>query len=104
MMLFFIGVVEMIVVTAWTTVVSEAKVFKSGVITSFNVLIWYYILNVFVNDINNWQLIALYTAGCSVGTMLTTYFFQVQKKRVRAVKKTNKAKKAYGQTSEGATI
>lgn len=89
MMLFFIGIVEMIVVTAWTSVVSETKVLKSGAITTINVLIWYYILNIFVNDIHNWQLLVLYTVGCSVGTMLTTYFFKMQKKRARANKKLN---------------
>lgn len=102
MMLFLIGIVEMIVVTAWTVVVSESKVLKSGVITSINVLIWYYILNIFVNDINNWVLIAMYAAGCSVGTMLTTYFFKVQKKKARAVKKLKAT--SYGKQNEGATI
>gem|GEM_PF-895729 len=104
MMLFFIGIIEMIVVTAWTSVVSKAKVFKSGAITSINVLIWYYILNIFVNDINNWKLLVLYAAGCSVGTMLTTYFFQVQKKKARAVKKLKSVKKVYGHSNEGATV
>jgi len=101
MMLFLIGIVEMIVVTAWTTVVSDAKVLKSGIITSINVLIWYYILTIFVNDINNWQLILLYAAGCSVGTMLTTYFFKVQKRRERAAKK---LKANYGQQTADAAV
>jgi len=100
-MLFLIGIVEMIVVTAWTTVVSDSKVLKSGLITTINVLIWYYILNIFVNDINNWQLIVMYTAGCSVGTMLTTYFFKLQKRKAKAVKK---LKENYGKQHEGVVI
>lgn len=72
MSLFFVGVVEMIIISAWTRWVVNEKVFASGAISMVNVLIWYYVLNTVVNDINNMYLVLLYAAGCSVGTMLSS--------------------------------
>ncbi|HLC89514.1 MAG TPA: DUF5698 domain-containing protein, partial [Patescibacteria group bacterium] len=76
-----IGIIEMIIITAWTKVVSDTKVIASGIITFINILIWYYVLQVIVEDINNWQLVLLYALGCSLGTILTTLFFKGQEKK-----------------------
>lgn len=75
MMLFFVGVVEMIIVTLWTKMVVETRVLASGVVTMVNILIWYYVLQKIVDDINNWQLVVLYALGCAVGTVVSTYYF-----------------------------
>lgn len=87
MMLFFIGVLEMIIISVWTKTVSETKVVVSGVVTLINVVIWYYVLQEIVNDISNWQLIALYAVGCAIGTMATTLFYKIKETK-------NKAKRA----------
>lgn len=76
MTLFFIGIIEMLIVTAWTKLVSKTKVFSSGIVTLLNVLIWYYILKSIVEDINNWQLVLLYASGCVIGTILATLYFR----------------------------
>jgi len=86
MMLFIIGVIEMVIISAWTKVVTESKVLASGLITIFNVLIWYYVLNKIVNDISNWQLIIFYALGCAIGTMITTAFFGWQQKKKKKLK------------------
>lgn len=81
MILFFVGIIEMLIVTAWTNAVTSTKVFASGAITIVNILIWYYVLETIVNDITNWQLIALYALGCAVGTMAATALFRSRDKK-----------------------
>lgn len=90
MMLFFIGILEMLIVTAWTKLVTKAKIFASGAVTMINVLIWYYVLATIVDNINNWQLVLLYAFGCAIGTVIGTYLFELLDKRER--KKARKAK------------
>jgi len=75
MMLFFVGVIEMVVIASWTKVVTGSKVVVSGIITVVNVLIWYYVLDKVVNDLGNVQIVLLYAAGCAIGTMITTAYF-----------------------------
>ncbi len=75
MTLFFVGVLEMIIVTLWTKLVVETRVVASGVITMVNILIWYYVLQAIVDDISNWRLVLLYAFGCAVGTVISTYYF-----------------------------
>ncbi|MFH1427614.1 MAG: DUF5698 domain-containing protein, partial [Patescibacteria group bacterium] len=78
MILFFIGILEMLIVTAWTKMVTKTKILASGTITLINVLIWYYVLQTIVDNIDNWQIVVIYALGCAVGTMLSTYFFRLR--------------------------
>ena len=71
-LLFGIGVIEMIIVTFWTQLVIETRVFMSGAVTLVNVLIWYYVLERIVSDISNVGLIIAYAVGCALGTMIAT--------------------------------
>ena len=75
MMLFIVGVIEMVIISTWTKVVVETKVLVSGFITVLNVLIWYYVLNKIVSDLSNWRLIVFYAIGCAIGTMISTAYF-----------------------------
>lgn len=70
----------MIIVTLWTKMVVETRVLASGMVTMVNILIWYYVLQRIVDDINNWQLVLLYAFGCAVGTVISTYYFQRSEK------------------------
>lgn len=74
--LFFIGVLEMVIITAWTKIVSDSKVLASGVVTFVNVFIWYLVLQTILADVNNFRVVAFYAAGCAVGTMLCTAYFR----------------------------
>ena len=77
MTLFFVGVIEMIIVTLWTKLVVKARVLASGLVTLVNIVIWYYVLQRIVDDINNWKLVMLYALGCALGTIISTYYFQM---------------------------
>lgn len=83
MVLFLIGVVEMIIASAWTKAVSSSKVWPSGVITMVNIMIWYYVLQAIIEDIANWRIVVLYALGCAVGTMLATHVFSLREKARR---------------------
>ena len=74
--LFFVGILEMLIATAWTKFVTKAQVAASGLVTMVNILIWYYVLEKIIQDISNWKLVLLYAAGCSIGTVISTYYFQ----------------------------
>ncbi|MFZ5364331.1 MAG: DUF5698 domain-containing protein, partial [Patescibacteria group bacterium] len=71
MVLFFVGVLEMIIITVWTKLVVKTRIFASGAITLVNVLIWYYVLQTVVDNISNWRLVLLYALGCAVGTIIS---------------------------------
>jgi len=73
MMLFFVGLIEMIVATIWTRFVSRGQLFASGGVTFVNILIWYYVLQQIITDMSNMTIVLLYAAGCATGTMLTLF-------------------------------
>lgn len=76
MILFFIGIIEMVIISVWTRMVSETKVMASGLVTVVNIFIWYYVLQTVTDDIKNLGLVALYASGCAIGTMITTAYFR----------------------------
>lgn len=71
MLLFFVGVVEMLIVAIWTKWVVETRIVGSGIVTMINIFIWYYVLQSIVNDIHNFYIVFLYALGCAIGTMLS---------------------------------
>lgn len=80
MTLFFVGILEMIIATIWTKFVAENKIFASGAITMVNIIIWYYVLQTIVYNINNLYLVLLYGLGCSIGTVLSNLIFKYYRK------------------------
>ncbi len=92
MLIFTIGVIEMFVIAYWTKTVVESRIYMSGLITIVNVLIWFYVLQTFVDNISNWYLVLLYALGCALGTMLSGFVsnqekFRKNKKVERALSK-----------------
>jgi len=81
MFIFLLGIVEMLIVTAWTESVTKAKVLASGAITTVNVLIWYYILNRIMDNIDNTFIVVVYAIGCAIGTMIGTYHLSQREKK-----------------------
>lgn len=71
----------MLIVTVWTKMVTRTRILASGVVTIINIMIWYYVIMVIVDDITNWQLVLLYALGCAIGTMLSTLYFRLDEKR-----------------------
>jgi len=83
MALFFVGVIEMIISASWTKSVSKANVALTGAITSINIFIWYYVIRVVVENLDNWFAIIPYTAGCAIGAMLGAVDREKAVKRMR---------------------
>lgn len=92
MILFFVGIIEMVIVTAWTKVVTKTQVLASGIVTFINILIWYYVLRVVVDDINNANLVLLYALGCALGTVICTLYYQLHERKRRTARKTRARK------------
>ncbi len=76
LILFIVGFIEMIIAAAWTKAVAETRVYVSGLVTVINIMIWYYVLSLIVDNINNWKIAVVYAIGCALGTMAGTYYFQ----------------------------
>jgi uncharacterized protein YebE (UPF0316 family) len=83
-MLFFVGILEMVIVSVWTKTVSESKVAASGFITLINIFIWYFVLQTVMENINNWVVVMSYACGCAIGTMICTYFYRMKENRLNA--------------------
>jgi uncharacterized membrane protein len=81
--LFFVGVLEMIIATAWTKTVTDKMIIGSGVITMINILIWYYVLQQIVDNIQNWGVVVLYALGCSLGTVICTAYYRYKDRKVK---------------------
>jgi uncharacterized protein YebE (UPF0316 family) len=81
MILFLVGILEMLIVTVWTKVVTKTQILASGFITLINVMIWFYVLQTIVDNISNWIIALLYALGCAVGTMIATLYFQRQENK-----------------------
>lgn len=72
MILFFVGIIEMIILALWTRCVSGGRRWVGSVMTVFNIIIWYFVLRALVEDINNFKIVALYALGCAIGTFIGT--------------------------------
>lgn len=81
MLIFTLGLIEMFVISYWTKMVVESRVYISGVITIVNVFIWYYVLQTFVVDISNLYLVLSYSLGCATGTMISGFITNHSKSR-----------------------
>jgi uncharacterized protein YebE (UPF0316 family) len=83
--LFFVGVLEMIIATVWTKTVTGKMIWGSGAVTMVNVLVWFYVLQQVVDNIHNWYVVVLYALGCSLGTVICTAYYRYQEEKTEAV-------------------
>ena len=74
MILFLTGIIEMAIATYWTRFVTNANVRMTGLVTAINFAIWYFVIRQIVENIDNWQAIVPYGAGCVAGSMLGVAF------------------------------
>ncbi len=81
LMIFLVGIVEMIIATTWTHFVSKNKIFSSGSITFINILIWYYVLDKIINNLDNVWIVLFYALGCAIGTMISMYYLDCKEKK-----------------------
>ena len=87
MSLLFVGFLEMLIVTVWTKTVSNTQVVASGVATLVHVMVWYYVIQRLLTDINNWQIALMYAIGCALGTVFTTQYYKYKQDQVIAAEK-----------------
>ena len=71
-MLFFVGIVEMVIASLWTRYVSAGKKYIGGLITFVNIYIWYFVLRTVLENINNTTIVFVYAVGCAIGTVIGT--------------------------------
>ncbi len=90
MILFIVGVFEMILVGLWTKWIVDARVAATGLVTMVHFVIWYYVLQTIVSHLSDWKLAAFYGLGCTVGSMISAYYAD---KLPYAKKRTKKAQK-----------
>ena len=88
MIIFLIGVLEMIILTTWTKAVTRARVVASGGITLLNVFVWYYVLETILSNMQNFSVVILYALGCATGTMLGTYFLGINHPKIATTART----------------
>jgi uncharacterized protein YebE (UPF0316 family) len=87
---FLIGLVEMIICTVWTKVVNKSQVWASGAVTLIEIVVWYFVIEALISDIHNWSIILAYALGCALGTMGSTFYFQIMEKIERRLKRYKK--------------
>ncbi|MFH2063199.1 MAG: DUF5698 domain-containing protein [bacterium] len=94
MALFFVGVIEMVIATYWTKSVARAKVVRTGAITMVNIFIWFYVIRIVVDNLDNWTAIIPYAAGCAIGSMLGSAFESRDVRRLFRRKRSSKRRSA----------
>jgi uncharacterized protein YebE (UPF0316 family) len=97
MLIFCIGMVEMVLATLWAKYVQEARAYASTFITVAHVFVWYYVLRTVVEQLNDVSIVMMYAAGCGIGNLLVVMVGEMLKKRharrsrTRAKKHTDEA-------------
>jgi uncharacterized protein YebE (UPF0316 family) len=81
LLLFLVGILEMLIVSIWTKAVTDTKVMLSGFVTLINIMIWYYVLQTVIDNINDWEVVIMYALGCAIGTMISTLFFRLKENK-----------------------
>jgi len=72
MILFFVGILEMMISSLWTRYVSNGRMWFAGLITFINIFIWFYVLKTVLEHLNDNRIVILYATGCAIGTVLGT--------------------------------
>ena len=94
MLMFLIGMGEMVIATLWTKYVAETRIAASSTITILNIFVWYYVLRMVMEDINNFSVIVFYALGCGLGTALSLIVpeYILKNKKVRKTRRMGIAK------------
>jgi len=84
LILFIVGFIELFIASTWTKIVTKSQVGLSGIITFVNILLWYGVIYIILEDLKNWSLVIVYAIGCALGTMVAMYYFQKKEERETA--------------------
>ena len=92
MLIFLVGMAEMVLSKLWTNYVQEKSPFGSTLVTVIHVFVWYYVLRTVMEQIDNIAIVFYYAAGCGAGTLLPMMFRESIEKRFRAFRRKRRAK------------
>jgi uncharacterized protein YebE (UPF0316 family) len=81
MLIFCIGMAEMVFSTLWAKYVQETRVYASTMITVAHVFVWYYVLRTVIEQVNDISVVVMYAAGCGMGNLLVIMIGEQIKKR-----------------------
>jgi uncharacterized protein YebE (UPF0316 family) len=87
MLIFLIGMAEMVLSTLWAKYVQDKSVVGSTAVTMIHVFVWYYVLRTFIDQIENIGIVVAYALGCGVGNMLAIYIGEYSNKHFAARKR-----------------
>src|SRR3989344_351724 len=99
MLIFLIGMAEMVLSTLWTKYVQEKSVVGSTAVTIIHVFVWYYVLRTVIDQIDNLSIVLFYALGCAIGNMLAIYLGEYYSKKKIAARRSHKTT-----TKRGVTI
>ena len=91
MLIFLVGMAEMVLSTLWTNYVQEKSPFGSTLVTVIHVFVWYYVLRTVLDQIDNIAIVFYYAAGCGAGTLLPMLFRESIEKRLKAFRRKRQA-------------
>jgi uncharacterized protein YebE (UPF0316 family) len=95
LIIFLIGMAEMILNTLWAKYVAETKVFLTTSVTMIHVFIWYYVLHTVIEQINDIGIVLSYAFGCGVGTVIAFWAMEQYTRRSTARRTKKAARKAH---------
>ncbi|OGG63604.1 hypothetical protein A3D66_01980 [Candidatus Kaiserbacteria bacterium RIFCSPHIGHO2_02_FULL_50_9] len=99
LIIFLIGMAEMVLSTLWTKYVQEKSVVGSTAVTMVHVFVWYYVLRTVIDQIDNIGIVVAYALGCGIGNVAAHYFGEYSKKKL-AIRRRKKSKT----TQDGVSI
>ena len=74
LVIFLIGMAEMVLSTLWTKYVQEKSVIGSTAVTMVHVFVWYYVLRTVIDQIDNIGIVVAYALGCGLRNILPPFF------------------------------
>ena len=89
LVIFLIGMAEMVLSTLWTKYVQEKSVIGSTAVTMVHVFVWYYVLRTVIDQIDNIGIVVAYALGCGLGNILAHYFGEFSKKKLAIRRRKN---------------
>lgn len=97
MLIFVIGMAEMVLSTLWARYVQDKSIAGSTSVTMIHVFVWYYVLRTFIDQIDNIMIVVAYALGCGVGNVIAIVIGEYSEKdliRKRRPKKQTKPRES----------
>lgn len=94
MLIFMIGMAEMVLSTLWTKYVQEKSVVGSTAVTMIHVFVWYYVLRTLIDQIDNIMIVVAYAFGCGAGNIIAIILGEYSNEALTTRRRSKKKTKA----------